>query len=53
MPVAKPDDSHMPICAAAGCNRRVSDARKTRCSRCGHTITGWDDNYGYGYGIYD
>jgi len=53
MPVAKPDDSHMPICSASGCNRRVSDARKTRCARCGFSVASYNDDFGYGYGSFE
>jgi len=34
MPVQKPNNSHMPICSTVGCNRRLTDARKTKCPKC-------------------
>lgn len=37
MPAKKPDASHMPICSTLDCKRHVSDARKTKCARCGST----------------
>ena len=39
MPVDKPNNSHMPLCNTVGCNRHVSDARKSVCSVCGASKT--------------
>lgn len=50
MPAPKPNDAHMPICSAVGCNRPVSDARKSRCGHCSSSSS-WDE-WDY-YNIYD
>jgi len=50
MAVKKPNGTHMPYCSNGSCRRRVSDARKTRCSKCSST-TSYSD-YGYDHYMY-
>jgi hypothetical protein len=50
MPVDKPNNAHMPKCMTAGCNRRVSDARKPRCPHCGGGSAYIDDYDMFNYG---